>query len=114
MEPIQMIPLASGNPARVSQWRDICTKQQRSLDHWREQMINGGIKAAHPDDGWVDRAASTVQFVYPYFNLGAVAGDLVALGDERKHRIVRLVEHVPNRFDAAANRWRFEELSAPR
>lgn len=62
---------------------------------WIRDLRARGIKAAHPDDGWVDRKRDIVQFVYPQFIDSAKVGDIVALGDSEKYRLVRLTEHLP-------------------
>ena len=60
---------------------------------WVADLRAAGVKAAHPDDGWVDRAANTVQLAYATFNDNLQVGDLLALGspwDRRPTRIVRV------------------------
>ena len=39
-----------------------------------------GFKAAHPNDGWIDRENNELMFCYPQFNDGADVGDKVMLG----------------------------------
>ena len=57
---------------------------------WVREMQEAGVKAAHPDDGWVDRARNTVHFCYPQFDFGPTVGDRIVLGGHDKHRIVRV------------------------
>ena len=59
---------------------------------WVSTLIAQGVKAAHPDDGWVDREANTVTFAYARFDLDPQIGDLIALGDPEKYRLVRVVD----------------------
>lgn len=47
---------------------------------WIDSLRRAGYKAAHPNDGWVDRERKRVHFVYPYFDDGAGVGDRVMLG----------------------------------
>lgn len=54
-------------------------------------LRRAGIKAAHPDDGWVDRKKNTIHFAYPQFNDGAGIGDKIALGWSDKWRIVTIL-----------------------
>ena len=54
---------------------------------WVEWLKEGGIKGAHPDDGWHNREECYFSFSYPYFNNGVDIGDMVALGDYNKFRI---------------------------
>lgn len=55
---------------------------------WVAKMRSEGIKAAHPDDGWVNRKEHKFTFCYPQFNDGIEVGCKVALGDQYKHRVV--------------------------
>lgn len=57
---------------------------------WIAELMEAGVRAAHPDDGWVDREANTVALVYPQFDLGVQAGDIIALGRPDRHRIVHV------------------------
>jgi hypothetical protein len=70
---------------------------EREKQEWIAQLRSIGIKAAHPDDGWVNRKKSEhhdfVQFCYPQFNDGVQAGDKIALGWPDKYR-VRTVQRV--------------------
>lgn len=47
---------------------------------WVKNLRASGFKAAHPNDGWVDRKKNELKFAYPHFNDGAAVGDLVMLG----------------------------------
>jgi hypothetical protein len=57
---------------------------------WVARLRSEGVKAAHPDDGWVDRDANKVHLAYPDFNDGLTIGDLLALGSCEAARIVRV------------------------
>lgn len=95
----------------VGLWHEICREMNAEQKAWIAQLRSQGIKASHPDDGWVDRKNNTLQFVYPQFNDGAKAGDLVALGwptgslPSGNHRIVRLKERKQTTF---SEYWSFE------
>lgn len=61
-----------------------------SLIQWVSSLREQGVKAAHPDDGWVNRDKDEVQFVYPQFMDGVSNGSIVALGWPDKYRLVEL------------------------
>lgn len=92
MNHLDLIPLASGDPSFVQTWIDICREGHRKEQAWLEELRRLGIKAAHPDDGWVDRRKNSVFFCYPYFNLHPEVGDRIALGNYKKWRIVQVTK----------------------
>ncbi len=105
----------SGQAGFVALFANICNDMERDKEAWIASLRAAGVKAAHPDDGWVNRKDNYVQFVYPQFNDGAKAGDLVALGRPQwesakpQHRIVRLVEFHSRIFGVGS--WKFEPAS---
>ncbi len=80
MSALDLIGLATGNPAFVSSWDAGCRADHVNERLWIAKLRNLGIKAAHPDDGWVDREENKLTFAYPQFNDGVEVGDLVCLG----------------------------------
>ncbi|MEM1295456.1 MAG: hypothetical protein AAGH89_08820 [Verrucomicrobiota bacterium] len=82
----------SGPPDAMARWAEICHEADLKEDEWIERLRAEGVKAAHPDDGWVDREADSVHFAYAGFNDGVKAGDRIALGWPDKYRIVTVVE----------------------
>jgi len=71
--------------------------RQRACTRWL--IKNYGIRAEHPDDGWVNRKENKVHFCYPPLLLNLKKGDLIALGwpslDDDKigeYRIVKVTE----------------------
>lgn len=96
-----------GQPGAVAVYRQVCEDMEREQEQWITELRAAGVIAAHPDDGWVDRQANNVQFVYPQFNDGAKVGDLIAQGQPSQHRIVRIVGADTARFGGP--RWRFEQ-----
>ena len=98
----------------VMDFAAIAQDMERQQDEWIAALRAQGVKAAHPDDGWVDREANTVLFTYPQFDDGAKVGDLVALGWPRwnsakpQHRIVRITGEVVRTF---TRRWAFEDVT---
>ena len=69
-------------------WNRIGAESKAEERSWIEQLQADGIKAAHPDDGWVNRERNEVHFAYPQFNDGVTVGDRIALGDARTWRVV--------------------------
>ena len=88
----EMIPLMSGPPDAMARWAEICHEDDRKEDKWIESLRAEGVKAAHPDDGWVDREADSVHFAYARFDDGVNVGDMIALGCADKWRIVTVTE----------------------
>ena len=78
-----------GNDPKFGElWNSICDEQSATERRWVAQLRFAGIKAAHPDDGWVDRKKNEVFLCYPQFNDGLQVGDRLALGSADHHRIV--------------------------
>ncbi len=101
-----MISMASGRPDLVARWTQICHEAHDLEVAWLSMLRREGIKAAHPDDGWVNRQKNTVHFAYPQFDDGAGIGDRIALGwASDKWRIVTIM----GRSDDLLERWAFSE-----
>lgn len=76
----------------TDEWHKRSLQYLEDTTKWVADMRAQGVKAAHPDDGWVDRKANTVQFAYSTFDDGVQVADLIALGHHNKYRIVRVTE----------------------
>lgn len=105
----------AADPEHMSLITGIATSMEREQAAWIAQLREQGVKAAHPDDGWVDREQNSVTLCYPQFNDGAKAGDLVALGwptwaGKDRYRIVRLTERVPSSMFGVSHEWFFQEV----
>lgn len=99
MNPIEMIPLATGRQDLVDIWEDGCRSMQSEQDAWIAKLRAEGVKASHPDDGWVNREENIAQLVYPHFNDGVEVGDKIALGQPwGDHRIVTVERITMSRF----------------
>ena len=72
----------------INIFHEIEEKHRRRLNSWCKDLRHRGIKAAMPNDGWVNREEMTLIFTYPYFNDGAFIGDKVALGSGVKDEII--------------------------
>lgn len=85
-----------GAPDNVALAVDIERKMIAQEGDWVARLRAAGVKAAHPDDGWVHRPPhrECVHLEYPQFNDGVEVGDLIALGWPWKDRlrIVRVTE----------------------
>jgi hypothetical protein len=79
----------------VATYNRVVQESREAEAAWIADLRERGIKAAHPDDGWVDRENNIVTFCYPQFNSGVTVGDQIALGHHDKHRIVEVVERMP-------------------
>lgn len=81
----------SGDPKYVAQAVNIDRDMAAQQRAWIDQLRAAGVKAAHPDDGWVKRDQGYFQFAYPQFNDKPTVGDVVALGSPwNGHRLVRI------------------------
>lgn len=103
----------SGEPDCIRRVARIDADMQAEKREWIASLRACGVKAAHPDDGWVDRRANTIHLSYATFNDGLAAGDLLALGwPAAETRIVRVVGPAArSRFADALGcpfRWEFE------
>lgn len=104
----------SNNSNLIDTWNKIVAERERKTKEFCNYLISVGVKALHPDDGWVDRKKNTVFLSYPSFKLDIAVGDKIALGNYEKYRIVEVVEIIPyticlgesNRF-----KYKFIEVS---
>jgi hypothetical protein len=100
----------TGNPEMVSLWRRICDEADEQERQWIANLRAAGFKAAHPNDGWVDRGKNEVYLAYPQFNDGAEIGDLVMIGWPYKSSRPRPVRIVGKREWLGGVYWRFEDV----
>ena len=102
------------HPGIAQLWADICSEQVREEEAWIVHLRAHGIKAAHPNDGWVKRDRKEVHFAYPFFNDGCGVGDLVMLGwpDKSAQKSLRLVRIIGFRDTTMFGlRWmKFEDV----
>lgn len=87
----EMKNAASGRSDLVGSWVDSVNKAQTAEGEWIKRLKVEGYKAAHPNDGWVDRKENKIHLCYPQFNDGLQVGDKMMLGwpsgNERPIRI---------------------------
>lgn len=70
---------------------DVITEDKRQTREWVEDLRQRGVRAAHPDDGWVNRDTNEVIMTYPYFCGNLKVNDIIVLGDYREYRVVRII-----------------------
>lgn len=71
---------AKGDPGHVAEWQQIVRDGQAQEARWVASLREQGFKAAHPNDGWVDRERQELTLCYPQFDDGVKVGDHVMLG----------------------------------
>lgn len=82
----------------VNIWNEITKERERKRRDFIIQLKKQGIKALHPNDGWVDRENNIINFCYPDFIQELRVGDKIALGDYENYSIKTIVEIIPNRI----------------
>lgn len=90
-------------------WNQVIDEGKAQEIKWISQLRQAGYKAAHPNDGWVDRKRNTITFCYPQFNDGYKVDDLVMLGwasEPHKNVPIKLTSHRQTIF--GAEEWFFE------
>jgi hypothetical protein len=72
----------SADPDAIALWDRIGDRMESEQVSWSGLLREMGVKAEHPDDGWVRRNAEpqSVEFSYARFDLKPQVGDLIALG----------------------------------
>ncbi|MFW5962178.1 MAG: hypothetical protein ACOCQR_01005 [bacterium] len=93
-EYLNLINNFKGSPKAEALWASLCVNAYDRERAWIKMLLKKGVKAAHPDDGWVNRKDDYVNFAYPQFNMGVEEGDLIALGWSSKNTGYRIVEVV--------------------
>jgi hypothetical protein len=82
----------SNNMEHVTLWNQIVKERKENELKWIEELRAQGVKASHPDDGWVKRDINQVTLCYPEFNDGVSIGDIIALGTYEQCRLVKVIE----------------------
>ncbi len=59
-------------------------------EDWIKKLKSLGVKASHPNDGWIDREKKIAFFSYPHFNIGVDLGNKIALGTHHSFIIVEV------------------------
>jgi len=105
--------IVTGAPQFVALWNTVVKESEASKANWVSALRKSGFKAAHPNDGWVDRQNNKLKLVYPHFDDGVEVGSLVMLGwhfdAPSKHRPVRLIARRDTLFSYGY--WEFEDIT---
>lgn len=104
----------SNNAEFVNNWNNTVIEYEENKRQWIANLREQGVKASHPDDGWVDREKNTVFFCYPQFNDYPKVGDTISLGWHTKYRLVKVVEIIPCYFGTDRVRYAFEPIEEPK
>ena len=108
----KIVPGLAGREDLVHRFEDITLKQEIETAQWVKFLQSLGVKAAHPDDGWVNREENYVQLVYPQFNDSPKVGDIICLGQSfnNKNRLVRVTKKPITGILSKTRKYYFEEL----
>jgi len=88
----QAITSVGGTHPFADELRRSCENAKEEELAWVDKLIKEGVKAAHPDDGWVKREISEVHFCYPYFLSKIEIDSVIVLGTPEEFRRCRVVE----------------------
>lgn len=114
---LEYIGLARSNGSEVgnafvANFEAACIKSHEDEQRWIADLRASGVKAAHPDDGWVNREKNSVAFTYPQFDDGPVVGDVIALG---RHcgpcRLVEVTGVSVSKWNAHWKSFSFKQVS---
>ncbi len=83
----------------IDQWHATAARLKQEEWDWIADLRARGVKAAHPNDGWVNRIDNMLQLVYPQFNDGVQVGDIIALGDSSEYHLVKITFIHKDYFD---------------
>lgn len=110
MQPKELIGLIRTDDTEFAKkWTASCLEAQQEQDEWIKLLRLDGIKAAHPDDGWVNRQENKISLVNPQFNDGVNVNSIVAIGDPDKYRLVIIIKVETGSLPGAI-RYHWEEL----
>ena len=79
----------------VDGYYKIVAQQKLDEQDWISKLRGQGVKACHPNDGWVNRNDNKIHLCYPLFNDGVGVGDKIMLGwvnDKKSERLVEVTE----------------------
>ncbi|MDD3040057.1 F-BAR domain-containing protein [Bacteroides sp.] len=105
--------LNDGGVEFMKAFDNIVRERMEAEKEWIKSLRKRGIKAAHPDDGWVNKEHNIVFLSHPQFFDGVNIGDTIALGDADKYRLVKVVSMRTNElslYDSMMIHYYFEEI----
>ena len=98
----------------IASYNQICIEYEANEKKWVEELREQGFKAAHPNDGWVDRNNNVIRLVYPQFDDGAEIGDAMMLGwhsDKKSWRPIILTKKYKSLTDRSGTKmFYFEDM----
>jgi hypothetical protein len=74
---------------------------ERDENSWIANLRKEGFKAAHPNDGWINRVDKNFILCYPQFDDGVTLGSMVMLGwpfEEKANVPVVITEVRPSKY----------------
>lgn len=89
----------NGSEAGIEFYNGFINAEQTRLQkeaQLKTKLRSMGVKAWHPDDGWVDRQKNSVKFAYPEYEMHIEPGDIICLGWTWKYRLVVVTKVVPS------------------
>lgn len=103
--------VCSGDAEFVSAFAAISRASYARRDEWVQQLRQEGVRAIHPDDGWVDRKQNSVHFCYPRLLLLPIQpGDIIVLGSPDRFRRCRITKVEPWLVFPSNLNYYFEEI----
>ncbi len=97
----------SNDVSFIENWNKIGEEMALSEKEWISKLRSEGVKAAHPDDGWVKRDKNVVGFCYPQFNDGVNVDDIIVLGWYWEYRYVKVTEIIDG---FSLDKYKFEPI----
>jgi hypothetical protein len=98
------------DPGFIETWNAVRQQMADEQQIWIANLREQGVKAAHPDDGWVNRKENFVYLEYCQYNDGLKVGDVLALGWPGDHRLVRITEKEEDSMFGQVY-WHFEPVT---
>ena len=90
-------------------WSAVIEESRLKERAWISHLLDMGVKAAHRNDGWVDREKHLIALVYPFFYHSIAIGDLIAIGDPDEYFLARITGVVERRL--CDPQWEYEITS---
>jgi hypothetical protein len=89
-------------------------RMEAKENEWIKALQAQGIKAAHPDDGWVNRAENYITLCYPSFDDGLEVGSKLVLGSSLrdKYRVVEITR--ADHIWVGLTHWYFKPVQEPK
>ena len=111
--PSKYVEGLSGRSWLMKDFDALALEQKIDRQKWINLLRSLGIKAAHPDDGWVNREENSIRFAYPSFNDHPRVGDLIVLGSpsSKTAKIVRVIKKKKQGVFSPRHDLYFEELT---